>query len=212
METEDLLTLAEAAARVGISERALRDVLKRPEYAERTVRVTRQTKTGNREALMVPSALAEAVYSERGTRNGAGKNAGTTLNPEPVTFHVPRSVPQSPPAPDTALVDELRAQVADLKAQRERADAERVELLRALQTAQENLSREQALRLNETRYLPAVEGVRQEGPGASADSAAAEPQPDDGKKNAGGGRSVGDDCEFAITRNAQVAKVVISVG
>jgi hypothetical protein len=87
-ETE--LTVSEAAARLACSERTLRRLLARPEYAGRTVTEQRQTKTGTREARLLPADLLrdlgaelarwEQTPADTGRRNDGSQaaNTGTT--------------------------------------------------------------------------------------------------------------------------------------
>lgn len=56
-DATEVLTIAEAAARLDVPERTLRHVLKRPEYAAQTRQETRQTKTGTRQSTLLSAAL-----------------------------------------------------------------------------------------------------------------------------------------------------------
>ena len=60
-ETEKVLTIAQAAQRLGISERHLRRLLARPEYADQTRTLTRTTRTGTRTSAGLPAALLESL-------------------------------------------------------------------------------------------------------------------------------------------------------
>jgi hypothetical protein len=63
-DTPELLTIAEAAARLGIGERRLRRLLAREENAARTVTVTRRTRTGTRTCAALPIDLLLEFQAE----------------------------------------------------------------------------------------------------------------------------------------------------
>ena len=54
IDAEELLTIAEAAPRLGVTERRLRRLLGRGDYAARCRPVTRRTRSGRRQALIAP--------------------------------------------------------------------------------------------------------------------------------------------------------------
>jgi len=70
------LTVAEAGVVLNVSERRLRRLLERPEYAARTMAQTRRTRTGTRTGAALPPALlhdlAAVIEHEENAANAAG--------------------------------------------------------------------------------------------------------------------------------------------
>ena len=64
LDTDEMLTIAEVAALIGVTDRAVRRRLERPEYAAQTRQVTRRTRTGTRWAAALPPALVEALIQD----------------------------------------------------------------------------------------------------------------------------------------------------
>ena len=64
LDTDVMLTIAEVAALIGVTDRAVRRRLERPEYAAQTRQVTRRTRTGTRWAAALPPALVEALIQD----------------------------------------------------------------------------------------------------------------------------------------------------
>ena len=121
----ELLTVVEVAGRLGITDRALRRKLARPEYASQLGVLTHQTRTGTRTAAGLPPGLVQALLEE----NERGGNADTNVAGGGET----RTVEGTLPAPVYQKI------IAD-------KDAEIVYLREQLSLAQQNLAREFASR------------------------------------------------------------------
>lgn len=175
-----LLTIAEAAAKLGISERSLYRLLKSDNYAARTVTERRQTVTGKRLSTFLPAALfaeiaaaeiekptaANADNVDRGTAAEHRQNADRTpASPAPVNVHA-EAEGTMPAVVYQTRIAALEEQLLDLKADKER-------LYNLLEQSQANLAREQSLRL-----LAAPQAVDM------AADPAAEAEETAGKKNA----------------------------
>ena len=148
--TGEPLTVAAAAAVLGVTERRLRRLLEQPEYAARTVMLTRRTRTGTRTgAALPPALLAEVAHHfkhETNAANGDTENAAETRrergehgangdgNAAGTGFEAAHLVPLY-----QRLLAEKDARIGDLKSE--------VEALRAaLEREQQNHARTQALR------------------------------------------------------------------
>ncbi len=73
---QELLTVAEAAGRLGVSIPRLRRLLAHPEWSQHTHTIERETKTGTRTSTVVPVSVLPAIQSaisER-ERNQTGAN------------------------------------------------------------------------------------------------------------------------------------------
>jgi hypothetical protein len=143
----ELLTVAEAAARLSVSIPRLRRLLARPEFARYTTSQARETKTGTRTSLAVPVSvlplLADGMERERtktaesfpfsfGAEDGA---AGT------------KETGGAMPALAAALLTEKDARIDALTGALEHERNTTRRLTEALEQAQANLQREQSLRL-----------------------------------------------------------------
>lgn len=131
-----LLTVPQAAKRLGIRQRRLHMLLARPEYAGRTRALTMRTRSGVRwDAPGIPLDLLadlDAALNPVGVQPAPpapGPAAGTPP-PEPGTL--PAIVYQK-------LLDEKDSRIADLKQENQKLHA-------ALLLAQNNLARQQVLR------------------------------------------------------------------
>ncbi len=151
-----LLTVADAAARLGVTEQRLRRLLAREEYAPRTVTRTRRTRTGTRQARMLPEALVveigDALTSEENAPDAytTGTDTGRAEGKQQRARH------DAPNATgDMRLAALYERQLQDKN--------EEIAFLREqLALAQQNLSREQTL-----RALPApAQNTPQEAPDA----------------------------------------------
>lgn len=153
-EPEELktLTIAQTAARLGVTEPRLRRALKLPEFADRTLTET-QTRTGTRTGTGIPLALVldlQAFFERKTTAPGVKRRKNNT-NGNANVF-TSGSVPEDAPPPPADLIpvyhrvmNEQAARIDDLKA--------RVEFLEAaLQREQENTARGMALRAIEAPH------------------------------------------------------------
>ncbi len=78
-----LRTVAEAAARLGVTEQKLRRLLARPEHAGRTVSRTHRTQTGTRRAAMLPEGfIGELAALLERERNRPGNTPPNTPGTE----------------------------------------------------------------------------------------------------------------------------------
>ena len=161
-----LVTIAEAAAHLGIHEKRLRRLLTRTEYSGRTRTGTRTTRTGERRVCLLPTDLLTDIearllleidgqspdsdgdneYGDADTDIGNGpspsEGTGTKVTG---TRTAPRQVVMS--AFYERLLQEKEARIAELSTDKE-------QLYRLLGEAQANLAREQALR---SLPMPATE-------------------------------------------------------
>ena len=155
--SQEALTVAETAERLGVTERRLRHLLGRGDYAARCRQITRQTRSGRRQSAGIPPELLAEIASEINAAgfaaqggdysasggNKAAAQGDATRHPAgggerdhgelPVVFYRQR-------------IADLEAMNADLRADKERLEADKGQLHDALRLAQENLAREQALR------------------------------------------------------------------
>jgi len=142
--------LSEAAATLGITLPRLTRLLKRPEFAAGVSKSERQTRTGTRTITLVSVSVLEAVrfslsehkheqYGPNHYRSGAA-GSGDQL-----------------PALALQILAEREARLADKDAEIQRLMTTLTETQSALRLAQENLSREQAL-----RSLPAPQAAQPE--------------------------------------------------
>ena len=159
----EYITIGEGARRLGVSERTLRRILTRREYAAEMRPVTRRTKTGTRQAAAFPPRLLEALqraieHESNGIQNaanGGGANAADNAAPRP-------TLTKTRQAPSSALVAEYadrllaeRDRVIVAHEQRIAEQAARIEALEAaLERSQDALAREQTI-----RALPAPEAT-----------------------------------------------------
>jgi len=135
-----VLTIAEAAAQIGVNEPRLRRLLARPEYAPRVVTLTRRTRTGTRTGKAVPLAFLpelQALFERETGPEGARERKRK---------HVQERKREAFPAPPDALamrlvdeqaarINDLRAQVANLQAQLAAANDLQAGLMAALARA-----------------------------------------------------------------------------
>lgn len=173
----DLLTIAEAADRLRVTERRLRHLLARPEYAASIRQTTRRTKSGTRRAAgILPDTLARlqaelsAIPSENNAAGRGGEDAAQDGD-KAVERSEDGGEDAASAGRDTAkevLAGQLPAAVYQkLLADK---DGEIAYLREALRMAQENLGREQQNRAREQtlRALPGPDGGEQEGGEQSA--------------------------------------------
>jgi hypothetical protein len=150
-DTDEWISVAEAAQRLGVTERTLRRLLCREEYAAQTRQETRQTRTGTRQTTLFPAALLPRLAqhfekwenaAKHGAKNGAGirRNALNTAGPN--TALVMQTYER--------LLAEKEARLGELQAA---LDHEREQSKRLT----EALAREQSLRL-----LPPAQEASQE--------------------------------------------------
>lgn len=174
-ETGEALPVAEAAAFLNVSERRLRRLLQRPEYAARTVAQTRRTRTGTRTGAALPPGLLDdlraAVEHENNAANGGNENAAQTQaeadergherrheherNTDGAGFNAEAAAQVVPLY--QRLLEEKDARIGDLKSE--------VEALRAaLEREQQNHARTQALRALDAPRVPDVSAPAPDSP------------------------------------------------
>ncbi len=151
---EDLLTIAEAASRLGVHEKRLRRLLTRTEYRDKTRTGTRTTRTGERRVSLLPAALvndldarlrleSDAAFkpqnadNEDADRDTDSKSGVSASHNKTETRTEPRQIVLS--AFYERLLVEKDARITELA-------EDKAQLYRLLQEAQANLAREQALR------------------------------------------------------------------
>jgi len=143
---EEVLTIAEAAAQIGVNEPRLRRLLARPEYAGRVVSLTRRTRTGTRTGKAVPLAFLpelkvaldristpETQGERERERSREREREALKTPPDAMAIRVVEE--------QAARINDLRAQVANLQAQldaaNERQRGHKAALARALPPAPE---------------------------------------------------------------------------
>ena len=162
-EPEEWVSVAEAARRLGVSERSLRRVLARPENAAGTRQETAETRTGRRRGVRVLAALLPELKTHfEKWENAAGtrriEHGGTENNAAASAFETRREHGAVLMAQER-VIEEQKARIHDLQAALEH---ER-EQTRRLQDA---LSREQALRSIEAPKAEATVNTRETPEGA----------------------------------------------
>lgn len=137
---ETLLTVAEAAARLGVSERRLRHILQRGEYAASMRPMTRRTRSGTRHSAGIPpetlAALAQEIRLDAVPaieNNAANKTAPTGNNAAEVgnktaqgggEYAAPAGKsPETIPSAET-MRQEIRREIEAEQSQKERARLE----------------------------------------------------------------------------------------
>jgi hypothetical protein len=145
-DPENTQTIAEAATALGVGERRLRRLLERPEYASRTVSVTRQTKTGTRQAVTVPPALLDDIRQliEIETNAANGDSVSATRKASAVVHD------------QSAEVARLQGEVEWLRGQIEQHNVSESELRRLMMADKAELSE-----LRQRLALPAAPDVDQ---------------------------------------------------
>lgn len=171
MSEEGSLTVAEAAASLGVSVRTLRRLLSEARFSGRTEAIERHTAKGPRITAMLPPDLLTDLraHLHRGVQGQA--KAGNGGEAQAASEASEGTLPNAPPDGAEAatlpalayqrVIAALEAQNADLRADKER-------LYEALQLAQENLKREQSLRLIgvERAELSGAASAQGEAPGS----------------------------------------------
>lgn len=143
----DLLTVPEAAERLGVSIRTLRRILKRPEYESEVRQVQRQTKTGTRASASIPLALLPLLsqHFEKWENEGngsipnaaqTGANRGTATENDGTNEGASVALVR---LTNERLLAEKDSRIAELTAALEHERGQNVRLLEALH-------REQSLR------------------------------------------------------------------
>jgi hypothetical protein len=118
--SDELLTIPQAAATLGIHEKRLRRLLARPEYRDRMVTQARETRTGTRSAAMASKTLIEELSllfeskKKPDNRDTDNKDAKPDISPRTGTGTRKRSIDTVATA--TRLLAEKDARIADLKA------------------------------------------------------------------------------------------------
>lgn len=140
------LTVAEAAAALGVTERRLRRLLALPENAARTVTRTRRTVTGTRRVTVLPVALVaelRAGFERETTPEPAQEERGANGYANSDTNAAERGASPFTPAMVAATYERLiEAKDAQIRALEQALEAER----EARRDAYAALSREQTLR------------------------------------------------------------------
>ncbi len=150
---DELLTVAEASARLGVSVRTVRRLLSMAEYGGRTQAVERHTSKGVRVTTMLPPDLLADLHAKMLLTNGEQARADREGNPEAHTGALSGASGSTPPNDATEKVDDgnlpAPAYRALIQAQAQTIEVMRAEvtyLRDALTLSQQNLAREQALR------------------------------------------------------------------
>lgn len=158
----ELLTVAEAAARLGVSLPRLRRLLARPENAACLTSVTRETRTGTRTATAIPfsflSELKALCEREKAPQRPQEREREQIHTDRPESFPFPSegALVRRVMDEQAARIEDLRGQVASLQAQLDAANERQAALLNAL-------AREQAM-----RALPPAPQDRHEGQNMTA--------------------------------------------
>jgi hypothetical protein len=139
---EDVRTIAEAAAELGVSGRTLYRLLKSDNFAGRTVTEHRQTVTGRRMTTVLPAGVVGDLKAYFEARETPAGNDDATVTDTGVNGDTLTPLYQR-------IIGEQAARIDDLKFQLAAADHRERELLDALRREQENIHRTQALRLIE---------------------------------------------------------------
>ena len=149
------VSLSDAAARLGITLPRLTRLLKRPEFAAGVTKAERQTKTGTRTVTLISVSVFEAIRLTLGEQEreqfGLKRSRSGEAGQE---GHLPLLALQ--------ILAEREARLTDKDAEIERLMRTLTETQSALRLAQENLSREQAL-----RSLPAPQAAEAEAVGTT---------------------------------------------
>lgn len=123
--SNELLTVAEVAGRLGMTDRALRRKLARPEYASQLGVIMHQTRTGTRTAAGLPPGLVQLLLDENERGGNADTNAAKGGKTQTVEGTLPAPVYQK-------IIADKDTEIAYLREQ--------------LSLAQQNLAREFASR------------------------------------------------------------------
>lgn len=152
-ETEERLTVAEAAGKLGVSVRTIRRLLSVAKYGGRTQAVERHTSKGIRVTTMVPpdllTDLRANLHLVNGEQAGEGNEGNTKAEPRAFSEASGGAPPNdaTEPAEDGSLPAPAYRAVIQAQAQTIEAMRSEVAYLReALTLAQQNLTREQTLR------------------------------------------------------------------
>lgn len=134
---EELLTVAQAAARLGVSEPRLRRLLARPEHAPRVVTLTRRTQTGTRTGKAVPLAFLAELQTcfERvsGPDYARERERERSREREREAFPRPQdALATRLLAEQAARIEDLRAQVAHLQGMLDAANDRQAGLMAAV--------------------------------------------------------------------------------
>ncbi len=133
-----LLTLRQAAKRLGIPQRRLRALLAGPEYARRVRMMTLHTRHGIR--WTTPGVPLDLLADLNSAVNPVGvQPTGAGPKPPPAVAPAPLEAGTLPAFIYQKLLDEKDARIADLKLENQKLHA-------ALLLAQNNLARQQFLR------------------------------------------------------------------
>jgi len=150
---DELLTVAQAAARLGVSVRTVRRLLSVAEYGGRTQAVERHTSKGIRVTTMLPPDLLAEMRARLHLTDGGQVEAGSGGSSEAHREAEPEANGSAPPNDATESTDAgnlpAPAYRALIQAQAQTIEAMRSEvayLREALTLAQQNLTREQTLR------------------------------------------------------------------
>lgn len=154
----ELLTVAEAADALGVSVRTLRRLLSEASFAGRTQAIERRTAKGPRMTAMLPPELladlrahfhrgkreqTEAGYRGKAQAESEAHSEASGGTPP----YAPSNEAQAGAMPAVAYLGSYQRVIAALETQNAELRADKERLYAALQLAQENLTREQSLRL-----------------------------------------------------------------
>ena len=180
---DEMLTVAEAAARLGVSVRTVRRLLSVAEYRGRTRAVERHTAKGVRVTTMLPPDLLADLRAKLQLINGrqarAGNEGDTEAEPGAFTEASEGAPPNdatesndaAEPVEDGSLTAPAYRAIIQAQAQTIEAMRSEVVYLRgALTLAQQNLTREQTLR---ALPAPTLEAPAEAPGGTEADGAEA---------------------------------------
>lgn len=144
---DELLTVAEACGRLGVSERTLRRVLRAPELQAELQAVNRRIRGRDRQVMMVTPALLHRLGEQLSDANTppkapeltggdeeAGQQATAGITPVRLALLYEQRL-----ADKDALIEEQRARIADLQAalEHEREQSKRAQALLALTATEE---------------------------------------------------------------------------
>lgn len=180
-ENEELVTIPDAAAQLNLHEKRLRRLLKRPEYADKTQTLERETRTGTRTVTVLPSPLLADLRArlsmEEASDNGDGDRYRDTERTGTGTRTGTRQASTSTlqlAAVYERVLQEKDARIAD--------QAARIAFLeKALTQEQENAARTQAL------LALAAPPKQAEKPAESTETGDSTPDGQNAQTEAGGG-------------------------
>jgi len=171
---DEIVTIAEAARRVGITEQKLRRLLARPEHAGRTLSRTHRTRTGTRRATVLPEGLIADLRSllERETNATGTGTQGAEPSEEGAAERAAGVFTGEAPGPLVrALIGQYEARISELTTALEHEREQGRRLVEALTREQSLRALEAPTIAQETRAAANDTGSGPEGAQAGAGEA-----------------------------------------